>query len=276
MSHPRITIIGAGNMGASLLGGLIQNGFSADQLAITDTDQHKLLELQQRYHVHTNTDNNTAIKNAACVILAIKPQVLASVLHPLASQITTAKPLLISIAAGITIATIEHCLNNKAAIVRAMPNTPALIGMGASALCANAMITHSQKELATKIFQAVGKVVWLDEERKLDIVTALSGSGPAYFFLIMEIMEKTAVDLGLDAETAHELTIQTALGAAKMAEQSHKDLATLGKNVTSPGGTTERALCVLEAKEIRAIFTEALTAAAERSKELAQQFAKDI
>lgn len=275
MSDSRITIIGAGNMGASLVGGLINNGFNAEKLIVTDTDQQKLDALRNRYHVHTHTDNAAALKQATCVILAIKPQIFTTVLKPLAMQIEHTKALVISIAAGISIETIERYLSVNTAIIRAMPNTPALIGRGASALYANTAVTKEQKEFATHIFKAVGKVVWLDEESKLDIVTALSGSGPAYFFLVMEAMEKTAIDLGLSADIAHELTVQTALGAAEMAAQTPQNLATLRKNVTSPGGTTEKALSVLEAKDIHAIFKEALNAAAARSKELAQQFAKD-
>lgn len=270
MINATIAVIGGGNMGASLLGGLIANQYPRDKLWVTDADAEKLQTLKNNFQINTTNSNAEAIKNADVVILAVKPQILAHVTHEIASQIQKTKPLVISIAAGVNASSIQKWLGNDIAIVRCMPNTPALISCGATALFANAFVTQEQHELAESILRAVGIIVWVDDEKQMDTVTALSGSGPAYFFLMMEAMQDAAQELGLSAETTRLLAQQTALGAARMALESDVDVVELRKRVTSPGGTTEQALRVLEEHKIRDIFKKALTAAKNRSEELAK------
>lgn len=269
VTTPVIAVIGAGNMGSSLIGGLIQDGHPSQHIWASDADEEKLAYLKQRFHIHTTPHNITAAEAADVLILAIKPQYFATVAHELAKTIQTLKPLVISIAAGIRIASIEHWLGDQLPIVRTMPNTPAMIGCGATALFANAKTNEDQRNLAESILRAVGITVWLNDEQLMDAVTALSGSGPAYFFLMMEAMQEAGEVLGLPPETARLLTLQTALGSARMAMESSSSLVELRHQVTSPGGTTEKAVSVLEENNIRALFSKALGAAKLRSEELA-------
>lgn len=272
MNTDTIAVIGSGNMGASLIGGLVANHYPANNIWVSDPHQQKLDALQQQFHVNITHDNQIACKNADVIILAIKPQLLTQITTKLASQIQQKKSLVISVAAGITEQTIQHSLGGKAAIVRCMPNTPALIGCGATALFANTFVTARQRELAESILRAVGLIVWLEDEKQMDVVTALSGSGPAYFFLIMEILQQAAEKHGLPSEVARLLTLQTAVGAARMALESEETTSELRQRVTSPGGTTEQAMRVLEEKNLRALLSEALLAAKNRSEELAKTF----
>jgi pyrroline-5-carboxylate reductase len=271
---PIITMIGAGNMGSSLIGGLINNGHPADKLWATDPSMEKLVELKKNFGIRTTTDNAKAVQSADIVVFAVKPQMFAKAAIELANNIKSRKPLVLSIAAGIRESSIQHWLGGAAAIVRAMPNTPALIGCGAAALYANSYVTNDQRNMAESILRTVGVAVWLSDEKLMDTVTALSGSGPAYFFLIMETLQQVAEQFGLPAETARLLTMQTALGASRMAIESGRPLDELRRNVTSPGGTTEKALSVLEEKNIRGIFQDALRAAILRSEELAELMGK--
>ena len=264
-----ISIIGAGNMGSSLIGGLIKHGHPPQNIFATDASAEKLEHMHQAFHIHTTTDNLKAVESADVVIFAIKPQVFAEVARPLASVMQSKKPLVISIAAGVRIDSIEHWLGGNLPVVRAMPNTPALIGAGATALFPNKLVGTTQLHLAETILKAVGIVTIVNNESLMDAVTAVSGSGPAYFFLVMEAMEQAGIELGLNKETAKQLTLQTALGAARMAIENTIPLADLRKQVTSPGGTTEKAVSVLEQHKLREIFKEALAAASHRSEELA-------
>jgi len=268
MSVPVIAFIGAGNMGSSLINGLIHHGHLANNIWATDASQEKLLPLKNNLGIHITADNNEAAKHADVLIFAVKPQVFAEVAAALAPALTR-KPLIISIAAGIREQSIQHWLGGNMAIVRTMPNTPALVGAGATAMYANNFVSAEQHKLATDIMQAVGIAVWVNDENLLDVVTALSGSGPAYFFFVMEAMQTAAEELGLDAQTARLLTQQTALGAARMAIENAVPLAALRKNVTSPGGTTEKGISVLEKHLVNNIFKQTLVAAHQRSKELA-------
>lgn len=270
MTSPNIAIIGAGNMGSSLLGGLLKNNYSANHIWISDADQQKLDHLHQQFNIHTTADNKEAIKNADIIILAVKPQILKNVTTDIAPQIQAKKPLILSIAAGIPIASLQHWLGTTMPIVRAMPNTPALIGCGATALFANEHVSSTQHNLSESIMRAVGITVWIEDEKLMDAVTALSGSGPAYFFLIIEALENAAMQLGLPKDIANLLTVQTAYGAARMALESHDTVEKLRHNVTSPGGTTEQGVRVLEESNIRNILLHTLQAADHRSKELAE------
>lgn len=269
MTSPIIAIIGAGNMGSSLIGGLIQHGHSPNNLIATDQSHERLAELATTFNIRTATDNQTAAEIADVIIFAIKPQVFSAVATPLCKTVQHKKPLIISIAAGVRESSIQKWLGGELAIVRAMPNTPALIGCGATGMFANKQVSMEQLELAKSILEAVGIVVTVDSESLIDTVTAVSGSGPAYFFLVMEAMQHAAEELGLPKEVAKQLTLQTGLGAARMAIESKDSLQQLRKNVTSPGGTTEKALSVLEQNNLRDIFKQALHAAKIRSEELA-------
>jgi pyrroline-5-carboxylate reductase len=206
------------------------------------------------------------------VVLAVKPQVMPEVARELADIVRSKQPLVISIAAGIRSADLHRWLGGQCALVRCMPNTPALIQSGATALFAGPAVTDSQRDLAETILRAVGLVLWIDDENLMDAVTALSGSGPAYLMLVIEALQDAGRTLGLPAETARLLALQTAFGAAKMALESNEDVATLRQRVTSPGGTTEKALAVLEDGGLRTLFNDALYAARDRSRELAEQF----
>ena len=269
MNHPTIAIIGAGNMGSSLITGLIENGHPRDKLWAADQNKEKLEELVRTFQIHTTTDNKQAVEAASLVIFAIKPQTFHQIMVELSPVIQASKPLILSIAAGIREENIQHGLGGHIAIVRAMPNTPALIGCGATALYANQYVTSEQRNLAESILRAVGVVVWVEQEALMDVVTALSGSGPAYFFLVMEALQHTAEQLGLDPDVARLLTLQTALGASRMAIESGKPLDELRRNVTSPGGTTEKAISILEENNLRGLFQKAVHGAKLRSEELA-------
>lgn len=271
MNQTTIVVIGAGNMGGSLIGGLVKCGFDPKTITAIDPSNDKLDHLNQRYGIHAATDASQALLHASVVILAVKPQVVKSIVKQHAQTFATKKPLILSIAAGIRIATITEALKTTVPIVRAMPNTPALIGYGATGLYANVEVTPSQRQLAEDIFQAVGIVAWVDQEEAIDSITALSGSGPAYFFLMMESLEKAAVQLGLSQTLAKRFIIQTCLGAAQMAQVAPIDIADLRKQVTSPGGTTEAAISVLTEGGVGNLFKKALQAAKLRACELASK-----
>lgn len=265
-----IVFIGGGNMARSLIGGLIADGCAAKQLWVTDPSQDKLAGLQRDFSVHTATSNSDAAQHADVLVLAVKPQALKEVACELGPVLQKRRPLVISIAAGIREEALAAWLGGDLALVRAMPNTPALVGSGATAMHANALVSEAQRSQAENILRAVGLTLWLTDESQMDAVTALSGSGPAYFFLVMEALEEAAMRLGLPRETAHLLTLETAFGAAKMALESSEDCRALRTRVTSPGGTTEQAIRVLQEGRIEALFESALRAAHARSAELAQ------
>lgn len=257
-------------MANSLIRGLIAKGVAAEHIWAADLDDEKLSKLATDCGIHTG-ENAAIAANTDVIVLAVKPQVMPDVCRALAADLTDRAVLLISIAAGITTAQLENWFGESAAIVRCMPNTPALVGMGASGLFANTKVSIEQKQLAQEVVSAVGFVSWVDADTDIDIVTAVSGSGPAYFFLFMEAMQAAAVDMGLSKELARELTYHTAAGAAALAQSSEDDTATLRRNVTSPGGTTEQAILQFEKGDLRALVATALRAARTRSVELAEE-----
>ncbi|TQV65187.1 MAG: pyrroline-5-carboxylate reductase [Halothiobacillaceae bacterium] len=264
---PNIAFIGGGNMARALIGGLIRNEHPADRLCVSDPNadvRDRLVELG----VCAVADNLKAIEQARVIVLAVKPQALGAVARDLAPALR-ADPLVISIAAGVRIDTLRRWLGGHARIVRAMPNTPALVQAGATGLFAPAEVGSDERAVAESILRAVGVCVWVDSEALLDPVTALSGSGPAYVFLMMEAMQAAGEKLGLDAATARLLTLETMLGAARLALESNEDPATLRARVTSPGGTTERGIAALEQAGLRDAFDTALKAASDRAAELA-------
>lgn len=267
----KITVIGAGHMGEALLHGLVKQGFNKHNLVATDPDAEKLAQLKMRLSIQVTTDNRAGIEHAHIVIFAIQPKIFASVAAPIAKSIALHQTLVISVAAGIREKTIQQILGEERAIVRAMPNSAALIGCSATALYANRFVSPLARKTAEEVMGAIGSVVWVTEEKWLDIVTALSGSGPAYFFLLMEALEQAAVTQGLPEEIATLLTTQTALGAARLCKESGVSASTLRERVTSPGGTTEKAIAVLEKHHVRDIFSEALQAARLRAEEIAQE-----
>ena len=260
MKDTSIAFIGGGNMARSLIGGLIASGSDPTHLWVAEPDAGHRELLRGRFGVHTGADNRDIAVQGQVVVLAVKPQVLRPVAKELADIISARQPLVISIAAGVREPDIRRWLGGAAAIVRAMPNTPALVGSGATALFANDQVSASQRLTAESVLRAVGLVVWVAAEGLLDAVTALSGSGPAYFFLLMETLEKIGVRLGLEPEIARLLTIQTAFGAAKMALESPDNAAALRARVTSPGGTTERAISVFQDEQLDVLIAKSLSA----------------
>ena len=269
MLSQQIAFIGAGNMASSLIGGLIASGHDPTRICASDPAIDQLTKLEAQ-GITTCSDNNQAVRNAELVVLAVKPQVLGMVLEGLTAL--TPDQLIVSIAAGVAIASLQMHTDPEQAIVRCMPNTPALLGAGITAMFANKAATDEQRTRAQVVLSAAGKTLWVTSEAQLDAVTAVSGSGPAYFFYLMEAMVDAARALGLDAQTAKALTVETAYGAALMAREGGDEPADLRARVTSPGGTTERALDILEAADARGIIKAALAGAAERSRELASEF----
>jgi len=266
-----ICFIGGGNMAGSLISGLINHQYPANKITVTDPDTQKLEQLKQRYSVNTQVDNNAAIQNADILVLAIKPQVLKNVCEDIKPLAQKNNPLIISIAAGLRSTDINRWLGGNLAIVRCMPNTPALIQAGATGLFANDATSTEQKNVTDEILSAAGITLWVNTEAQLDAVTAVSGSGPAYFFLFLEAMQAAGKQLGLDENTAGMLAKQTALGAARMALEGNDDLVTLRTNVTSKGGTTAAAIASFENNQFSDIIEQALTAAHDRAIELADE-----
>ena len=265
-----ISFIGGGNMAQALIGGLISRGLPPTRITVSDPVEKVRLLLTEK-DVHVTDDNIAAIRDADIVLFAVKPQVLASVLKPLKGLFEG--KLVMSIVAGAEIATIANLLETNR-IVRVMPNTPALVQTGAHGLYATEAVNAQDRELASQVLAATGLTIWVNSEAQIDAVTAVSGSGPAYFFYMMESMIRAGKNLGLDEKVATALTLQTALGAAQMAITSSNTPAELRKNVTSPNGTTQAALEVFDRTHISQNIQAALAAAQKRSQELAQELSE--
>lgn len=279
-SKPIISFIGGGNMAEAILVGLKSNGHPSSLLRYSEPYDERLKYMQSKYpDLIGSKDTLTTVEGADIIVLAVKPQVLKSVVAQLGPTFNkNPSILLISIAAGITTKDIYKWLNvaHKVSIVRCMPNTPALIGEGAVGLYATEDVTQAQKSLTENIMNSIAKKVsWVNKEALIDTVTGISGSGPAYFFLMMEAMQNAGIEAGLSPEDAKDLTVQTCLGAARMALTSEDDLATLRKKVTSPKGTTEAAINSFEANNIRRIVADAVFAARDRGQELAEILGKE-
>jgi len=268
---PRIAFVGAGNMASSIIGGLIESGQPVDSISASDPYPASLEQVRKIAPVAVYSDNVAAVQNADIIILAVKPQVMADAADSIAKVVQNSGALVISIAAGVTIASMQARLGPQAAIVRCMPNTPALLRCSASGLFANDRTSARQREFAQLVLSAVGITCWVSSEHELDAITALSGSGPAYFFLFLEAMVDAGVELGLNAQTAQRLALQTSLGASRMALEGAVDLVELRRRVTSPGGTTERAIQSFEQNGLRTTVTKAMRAAAERAAEMARE-----
>jgi pyrroline-5-carboxylate reductase len=267
-TQPTIAFIGAGNMAGALIGGLLADGVGADRLIAADPSTERREKLAAATGIRTTADNDSAVAAADILVLAVKPQVLHDVVSGIAAGVRARLPLVISVAAGIRCSALLDWFGAPVPLVRTMPNTPAMIQSGATVLYATDEVSTEQREQAESLMRAVGLARWIEDESLMDAVTALSGSGPAYLFLVMEAMEEAARDCGLPADTARLLTLQTAFGATRMALESAESPAELRARVTSPGGTTERAIDALEAGGLRRLFTDAITAAQRRSVEL--------
>lgn len=265
---PRLAFIGGGNMARSLIGGLAQVGQTMASIRVGEPNADLRAGLAADFGVTATAENSEAVDRAEVWILAVKPQAMASVCHGLAAAAQNSRPLVISIAAGITSAQVDHWLGGRVPVVRAMPNTPALIGAGMTGLYGNALVDAPRRALAESLLAAVGKTVWVDDEALMDVVTAISGSGPAYFFLLAEALQAAGEAHGLDSDTARTLCVQTALGAARMLTESGEPAKTLRQRVTSPGGTTAAALESLFADGLPDSIGKAITAACRRGAEL--------
>jgi pyrroline-5-carboxylate reductase len=265
---PAITFIGGGNMARSLIGGLVARGWPAQSIHVAEPNAPLRAALAQDFSVQVHALTGEAAEHGAIWVFAVKPQVMRGVAEALAATAQQRQPLLVSIAAGIRSDQLERWLGGQLAVVRTMPNTPALLGAGATGLFANARVSPAQRQLADQLLSATGLTVWLDEEAQMDAVTALSGSGPAYVFLLAEAMQAAGEAQGLPAEAARALALQTLHGAARMLVESGEPAAVLRQRVTSPGGTTQAALDSFEAGGFRALVAQAIAAATERGRQL--------
>ncbi|MBT8506688.1 pyrroline-5-carboxylate reductase [Coxiella-like endosymbiont of Rhipicephalus sanguineus] len=276
MSIANITFIGGGNMACNIVVGLLANGYDSNCICVTNPTSDKLTFFREKCKVRTTQNNREGATNADAIILAVKPNQVKGVCEELKDIVNTLHPLIISVAVGVRVKLLQQWLQSEPAIVRAMPNTPASVGAGATALFANEKATKEQRNLVESILRAVGLVVWLSLEDQIDEVAALSGSGPAYIFFVMEALQEAGEGLGLPKETVQLLTAQTVWGAARMSLEAEKDLVELRRFVTSPGGTTEQAIKVLKSGNLPELFTNVLKAAVQRAKELSVELEKSI
>ena len=272
MNSPRIGFVGGGNMARALIGGLIGRGTAASQLSVGEPAAAARESLARDFKVRVGADNRAAIDGCDLIIVAVKPQEAGTVLKALAPELQGARTVLVSVVAGIQIASLSAWVGTAVPVIRTMPNRPALIGAGVTGMFAAPDVTMEQRRLAEQTLQAAGQTVWVARESDLDIVTALSGSGPAYFFLLAELMMQAAVAQGLAPEAARQLAVGTLQGAGALARLSDGDLAQLRAQVTSKGGTTEAALNAFAEADLRAIVERAMQAATQRSRELAASF----
>ncbi|QBG88897.1 pyrroline-5-carboxylate reductase [Xanthomonas oryzae] len=264
----RIAFVGGGNMARSLIAGLIRQGMPAASVRVAEPVAELREALARDFGVQVVEDARTAVDAAATWVLAVKPQVLPTVCAQLAELAQAQQPLLVSIAAGITATQLQRWSGGDIAVVRAMPNTPALLGAGVTGLYANARVSDTQRQQATRLLDSAGVTVWIDDEAQMDAVTAVSGSGPAYVFLLAEAMEAAAQAQGLPAETARTLVLQTLLGAARMLTESGEAPDVLRRRVTSPNGTTHAAIETFQAGGFEALTANAIAAATERGRSL--------
>jgi pyrroline-5-carboxylate reductase len=265
-----IGFIGAGNMAYALIKGLLNNGFDANQINISDPNEELLRNRESELKVTTYSDNASLLSNSDVIFFAVKPQVLSNVCLEL-KGIVKSKHLFVSIVAGIRSSDINRWLGGNFSLIRTMPNTPALFQSGVTGLFANELVDNEQKSLVSSILSSVGECFWVNEEKLIDAITAISGSGPAYFFLLMESMKQAGMALGLDEETANSLSIQTAYGASLMANKTGKDSRTLRAEVTSPNGTTQSAIESFQDQNFEGIVANATRAAYDRARELSNE-----
>jgi len=267
----KFVFIGGGNMASCLIGGMLANGVAKDEITVAEPNAAARQTLADLHGISTTENNLSAAASAEVIVLAVKPQVMSAVATHLATALKH-NPVVISIAAGIPISALENWLGTDVTLIRAMPNTPAMVQAGATGLYANRPLNSEEKKPIETIFDAVGYTCWVTEEKLIDAVTAVSGSGPAYFFLVYESMQKVGQELGLDATVVAELTIHTALGAARLALASDKTASELRQQVTCPGGTTQAAIECFQAAGIEDIFREAMISAVQRAEQMSNDF----
>ena len=272
MDYGKVAYVGGGNMARALAGGMLAAGYEPGHVWISEprAGQRDALAEEMPGAIIV-ADNEDAVRDAECVVLAVKPQILSDVCKPLAPLVQKARPLVISIAAGVRSRDIESWLGGNLPVVRVMPNQPALLRLGISGLFANQHTSEHQLRAATNIISTTGPVIRVDSEEDIDTVTAVSGTGPAYFYLLVDMLVKSAVDLGLEYDDALSLVLETARGAGEMAEQSGETMDSLIERVRSPGGTTAAAFDYLDSTDFRAIFNAAVVAARDRAVDLADQ-----
>jgi len=273
LNNTHLAFIGGGNMARSLIGGLINKGHPGDKISVSEPDKIRRDALVEEFGINACTDNLSA-STADCLILAVKPQLLSSVAQQIASTLSTHPRLVISIAAGVRSNDLCRWLGGHCPVIRCMPNTPALVGLGACGLFANPLCNNEHKQRAEQIMQSVGVTAWTEDEHMIDNITALSGSGPAYFFLLIESMQHAAVEMGMQTEDARQLALQTALGAATMASNSNFSAAELRRQVTSPNGTTEAALKQFASDDFSGSVQRAMQAASTRATTLSEELGK--
>lgn len=268
----QLAFLGGGNMGRALIGGLLRRGTRPEQISVGESVEVARSALARDLGITATADNVAAVRDAELIVLAVKPQDAASVLASLQPLLERNKPIVLSVAAGIRASALEGWCGPGIPVVRAMPNRPALVGAGVTGLYAPDHVGATHRAAAERVMLAVGEVVWVPTEEAIDVVTALSGSGPAYFFLLAELMTEAATGLGLEPEAARRLAVATLHGAGLLANSSDGDLARLRAEVTSKGGTTEAAVRTMNAADLKGIVARALEAATRRSRELAEQF----
>ena len=274
MNHPTITFIGGGNMTRSLVSGLIAHQYAPQKICVTNRRAEKLAFFQDQLGVQTTQDNAQGARQAEVLVLSVEPLQLKTVCEELKGIVAEKKPLIISVINGATIALMQKMLGDTTAIVRTMPNTPASVRAGATGMVANTHTSVVQKNTAEGIMRAVGLALWLEDEDQMNLVTAVSGCGPAYLFLVMEAIQSAGEAMGLPAETARLLTLETVLGAARMALETEESVVQLRQFITAPGGSTERAIEALEAGNLRALIADAMTAAKDRAQELTKKLSE--
>jgi len=272
VDNMQLGFLGGGNMGRALIGGLLRRGTRPEQISVGESVEAARSSLARDLGITATADNVAAVQDAELIVLAVKPQDAAAVLASLQPLLKRNKPIVLSVAAGIRASTLEGWCGPGIPVVRAMPNRPALVGAGVTGLFAPSHVSATHRAAAERVMLSVGEVVWVPTEDAIDVVTALSGSGPAYFFLLAELMAEAATGLGLEPQAARRLAVATLHGAGLLANSSDGDLARLRAEVTSKGGTTEAALRTLDAADLSGIVTRALEAATRRSRELAEQF----
>jgi len=270
----KIGFIGAGNMAGAIIGGLVKQGFNPQDIFASNRNQEKLNNLKTSFGIQTCENNQDLIAQTDAIVLSVKPQGMKVLCDDIKASVQTNNSLVISVAAGLEISTIEQWLGGNLAMIRCMPNTPSLVQTGASGLFANTQTSQTQKDFAQQLFDAVGISAWVGNEYDIHAVTAIAGSAPAYYFLFMQAMMEAGVKQGLTEQTARDLTVQTALGAAKMMHTSDESAESLRKKVTSPGGTTEQAILNFQKNQLSDIVDEAMQACADKSVELSKVLAK--
>jgi len=275
MSTYKVGFIGGGNMARALVGGLISSGYRAENLSIAEPNAERRAMLRTELPgICVSADNDEVAAAAECLVLAVKPQLMRDVCVGLAETVRATKPLIISVAAGTHSRDIDTWLNAELAVVRVMPNQPALLLEGASGLFANELTSNEQRDRATEIMSAVGSVVHVPDEDSIDAVTAISGTGPAYFYLLIDMLIRSAEDFGLEPQAAHKLVMDTARGSAALAAVSGETMEAMIAHVRSPGGTTAAAFEVFDDENVRAVFARAFAAARDRAVLLAESSGK--